>query len=69
TTLANPGLLRRAYKDLESYSVEWASNTNDSGRLTIDGQEIVLTAKGIPAATCSCPAPGICKHILAVSIW
>ncbi|PUA28799.1 MAG: hypothetical protein B0W54_10295 [Cellvibrio sp. 79] len=69
TTLANPGLLRRAYKDLESNPVEWVDNTNESGRLAIDGQEILLTAKGIPAATCSCPAPGICKHILAASIW
>jgi hypothetical protein len=68
-TLSNPGLLRRAYKDLEQNSVSWISQDEKCACLAIDGHEVRLNAKGIPAASCSCPAPGICKHILTVSLW
>ena len=66
-TLSNPGLVRRALKDLDS--IAWIDQLSDSGCLSIDGQQVNLNGKGIPAAKCTCPSPGICKHIIAASIW
>jgi hypothetical protein len=68
-TLTNPGLVRRALKDLDTHSVTWVEQLSDSGCISIDGQQVNLNAKGIPAAKCTCPSAGICKHIISVSIW
>ncbi len=70
--LANPGLLRRAANDVEAGKVQWASeDTSDkqAGRLVADGQTVTLDAKGPQFARCNCPAPGLCKHILAAVLW
>lgn len=66
-TLSNPGLVRRALKDLDS--IIWVDQLPDSGCLSVDGQQVNVNAKGIPSAKCTCPSPGICKHIIAASIW
>ena len=67
--LANKGLLRRARKDLEK-GLEINVREGPSGTLQIDVPPFVvsMTAAGPGAATCTCPTPGICQHILAAGL-
>ena len=64
--LASVGLVRRAAKDVEAGKVDWIEAP---GVLGVDGQRVLVDAGGPGKASCDCPAPGICKHILAASIW
>lgn len=68
--LASTGLVRRAAKDVEADKVAWASPP-DSKQATLraDGQLVTLNPGGPAKASCDCPAPGICKHILAAALW
>ncbi len=68
-TLANPGLLRRAAKDVEAGRVGWAEQGDAGGVVAADGQRVTLDARGPQQARCDCPAPGICKHILGAALW
>ena len=68
-TLANPGLLRRAAKDVEAGKVAWAEQGTEGGVVAADGQRVQLDARGPQQARCDCPAPGICKHILGAALW
>jgi len=72
--LANAGLLRRAVKDVEAGKVAWPEGAGpgaagDGGTVVADGQQVRLTSAGPRQARCDCPAPGMCKHILAASLW
>lgn len=72
--LANAGLLRRAAKDVEAGKVAWPEGAGpvaagDGGTVLADGQQVRLTSAGPRQARCDCPAPGMCKHILAASLW
>ncbi|MFT0210985.1 hypothetical protein VQ643_00005 [Pseudomonas sp. F1_0610] len=66
---ANPGLLRRARKDVESDKVSLDQESPEQGQFTSDGQQVCLPTTGIQQATCSCPATSACKHILAAILW
>ncbi len=76
--LANKGLLRRALKDLEKAPVTEADvqalpagaapNAVPALLIRTGGQEVRLDARGPAQAVCSCPASGVCQHILAASI-
>lgn len=66
-TLANAGLLRRAAKDVEAGKVGWRDDAG--GALLADGHNVVLDGGGPQKGRCDCPAPGICKHILAGALW
>ena len=66
-TLANVGLLRRALKDVEAGKVGWQGEAG--GVVQADGQRVALDGGGPQKARCDCPAPGICKHILAAAVW
>jgi hypothetical protein len=66
--LANRGLLRRAHKDLESLTVEWDAKGGDSVEVILGVQRIQMDMRGIGQAHCSCPATGICQHILAAVV-
>jgi len=68
-TLANPGLLRRAAKDVEAGKVAWARQGAEDGVVEADGQRVQLDARGPQQARCDCPAPGICKHVLGAALW
>ncbi|MFC3494162.1 hypothetical protein [Glycomyces rhizosphaerae] len=63
--LANRGLVKRAAKDLDAGAVPTVSLAED-GTLTAvfpDGAEAVLPAAGgLEGATCTCGAPGKCRH-------
>lgn len=68
-TLANPGLLRRAYKDVEAGKLRWLEEGAQGGVIEADGQRVKLDGQGPQKASCDCPAPGVCKHILAAVLW
>lgn len=63
--LANKGLVRRARKDVEAGKVAVAGTTESGGVFEIDGERVELGANGPQAASCTCPAQGACRHILA----
>jgi len=67
--LANPGLLRRAAKDVEAGKVALAQQDVEGGWIAADGQRVRVDAHGPQKARCDCPAPGLCKHILGAALW
>ena len=68
--LASIGLLRRAAKDVEAGKVAWHPEGGAAaGSVAADGQRVQLALPGPAAARCDCPAPGVCKHILAAALW
>ena len=68
--LASAGLVRRAAKDVEAGKVAWESPPGaKQGALRADGQLVRIGADGPAKALCDCPAPDMCKHILAATIW
>ena len=64
--LGSVGLVRRAAKDVEAGKVAWEAAPS---QLRVDGQLVRIDAGGPARASCDCPAPGVCKHILAAAIW
>lgn len=70
TALASAGLLRRAAKDVEAGKVELREPPGPTFALLLsDGQNVRIGADGPAGARCDCPAPGMCKHILAAALW
>jgi hypothetical protein len=67
--LANAGLLRRAAKDVEAGKVRWAQPEGNTSTVEADGQWVELDTRGPQHTRCNCPAPGLCKHILAAVLW
>jgi hypothetical protein len=66
--LANKGLLRRAQKDLEAARPTIVSV--DEGRARLQIAEAVVDVPEMAAkSTCTCPATGICRHILGVLVY
>lgn len=63
--LASKGLLRRARKDLER-GIPIQIKGEDAGALHIkvDQFEVALPEAGPSKAKCSCPAAGVCQHVL-----
>lgn len=66
--LANKGLLRRAQKDVERGEVTAVEMTEAGLAVTVGGQRVVLVESGPSKATCTCPAPGVCQHVLAACL-
>lgn len=68
--LASAGLVRRAAKDVDAGKVAWESAPDArQGKLRADGQLVSIGPDGPARAACDCPAPEMCKHILAATIW
>lgn len=67
--LANKGLVRRAQKDLERAIPISVEDSADAVRLRVAEFSVQIPEGGATKATCSCPAPGICQHILAAILW
>lgn len=67
--LANKGLLRRAKRDIESgITVDIINRKEDCIELEIESHTVHIPRKGPNQATCSCPSPNICHHILIACI-
>lgn len=67
-TLANRGLLRRARKDLEKATAEIIEETPTLLVVKVGEHRIQFDARGPAYAECSCPASGVCQHILSAAI-
>jgi hypothetical protein len=68
-TLANRGLLRRARKDLESVPVALVTDEPARVEITVATHRVTFDARGPANATCSCPASGVCQHILTACLF
>lgn len=66
--LANRGLFRRAHKDTEKQDATILEETPTHLMVGFGEHRIRFDAQGPAAALCSCPAGGVCQHILAASI-
>lgn len=66
--LANRGLLRRAQKDLEKLPVNLAEETADALTVAVGEHLIRFDARGPAHARCSCPATGVCQHVLSAAL-
>lgn len=68
--LGSGGLLRRAVKDVEAGKVAWDEPPGETGgAVRADGQRVAVDGRGPAFARCDCPAPEVCKHILAAALW
>jgi hypothetical protein len=66
--LANKGLVRRARKDLESAMPKVLAAEGD--RLRLQVEDATVAVDPTPSrSTCSCPATGICRHILGALMF
>lgn len=66
--LANKGLVRRARKDLETTRPTILGPSGD--RLRVEVGDAVVAVDPTPSrSTCSCPADGTCRHVLAALIF
>jgi hypothetical protein len=67
--LANRGLLRRAQKDLEKDQLRFLETASEQEvAVEFGGHRIRFDSRGPSHATCSCPASGICQHVLAAAL-
>jgi hypothetical protein len=66
--LANRGLLRRAQKDLEKQPANVVEESANELTMSWGEHRIWFDARGPAHASCSCPATGVCQHILAAAI-
>ena len=68
--LANKGLYRRARKDLEKGTSISIGDSTDAGLLIQVAEfTVTLPESGPGQASCSCPAPGVCRHILSACLF
>ena len=64
TSLASVGLMRRARRDLEAGKAEVQTRDANAAVVIADGQTVNIDGKGPAKASCTCPATGVCRHIL-----
>ncbi|MCK0097299.1 hypothetical protein MWU60_17105 [Yoonia sp. F2084L] len=62
--LVSVGVVRRAKRDFEAGKAAVESRDEAAATVTADGKTVMIPASGLTAATCNCPATGICRHIL-----
>ena len=68
--LGSKGLLRRAQKDLErGVSIRIDREDQRALFLKVDQYEVSVPEAGPAKAKCSCPAAGVCRHILAAVLF
>ncbi|WP_460910948.1 SWIM zinc finger family protein [Paraburkholderia jirisanensis] len=54
---------------MEAGKVGWIEQEEAHGVIGADGQRVRLDGRGPQQARCDCPAPDLCKHILAAVLW
>lgn len=66
--LANRGLFRRALKDLEKQAGTLVNDSDDGLTVAIAEHQVKFDVRGPSHALCTCPASGVCQHIVAAAI-
>lgn len=64
TGLASKGLVRRAARDLSAGKATLIDVDESAAQVIADGQTVQLDSRGPAAATCTCSAQRMCRHIL-----
>ncbi|MDO9458466.1 hypothetical protein [Nocardioides sp.] len=67
--LANRGLLRRARKDLGSVSPVVVDDGDEAVVVSLGERTVRVPLAGPAEATCDCPSPVTCQHVLAAGLW
>lgn len=67
--LANRGLLRRAYKDLDALALAVTEESAESIVVGVAEHCVRFDIGGPASAKCNCPAASVCQHILTASLW
>lgn len=68
-TLANPGLVRRAHRDVEEGKLRLVSTAEGSATVEADGQLVTLDTSGPREADCACKAVAVCRHRIAAVLF
>jgi len=66
--LANRGLVRRAQKDLEKQPASVVEESAETLTMSVGDHRVRFDTRGPAHAQCTCPASGVCQHILAAAI-
>ncbi|MEM8544003.1 MAG: hypothetical protein AAGF66_08445 [Cyanobacteria bacterium P01_H01_bin.119] len=66
---SSKGLVRRAYKELQKAVDPDLQASGDCLTLTWPDHTVTLPTTNLLAATCTCPAADICRHILLSYLW
>lgn len=67
--LANPGLVRRAHRDLDEGKVRLIAASPGKAEIEADGHQVVLDARGPGAAPCACKSVAMCRHRIAAVLF
>ncbi|MEM6550308.1 MAG: SWIM zinc finger family protein [Pseudomonadota bacterium] len=62
--LTSKGLVRRARWDMEAGNAVAAAPCGETVEIVADGETVTLDPGGPRKARCTCPASGVCRHIL-----
>lgn len=65
--ISNKGILKRAYKDLETAAVNMGF-VDRSAEVTVDNAQCIIKVP-IAESVCSCPSKTICRHIVTAVLW
>lgn len=65
--LSNKGILKRAYKDLESAAIQ-PGFIGDTADVIVDNAHCTISVP-IAGSTCSCPSRTVCRHIITAVLW
>ena len=63
--LANKGIVRRAVRDVEEGKASISGWEGETAIVSADGETVRIDARGPAKASCTCPAPGTCRHRIA----
>ena len=63
SALASVGLVRRAGRDLEAGKAQIEARDETEATVVADGQTVTIGPE-LSAGSCTCPATGICRHML-----
>ncbi|WP_298169289.1 hypothetical protein [Novosphingobium sp.] len=67
--LANPGLVRRAHRDLDEGKVRLIAGSPGKAEVEADGHLVVLDTRGPGAAPCACKSAAMCRHRIAAVLF
>lgn len=68
-TLANPGLVRRAHRDVAEGKLRLVSAGAGTAGIEADGQLVTLDTRGPRAAGCACKSVAMCRHRIAAVLF
>jgi hypothetical protein len=67
--LGSKGLVRRALRDLDEGKLSFAGDEGDAARILVDGETVTIDGRGPASSRCTCPAPGLCRHRIAATLF